>query len=381
MMLQNIAHNISKSTVFTHLDEGWFQEQLGKALPSFLKADKFTRMSRTELKQNLNLQQCDPLSVTGALIQSAELGLVPASALGQAYLIPRYNRKKGKTECQMMVGYRGMLELARRSGQVKTIHAFIVYANDTFKIKYGFTPRIDHIPSTENRGDFKCVYAVATLKSGEKQFEMMTRQEVTQIKDRAKKSDNDLQSIWEDHFDEMARKTVIRRLFKYLPISLEMNQAIGLDEQWERSEQDNEGIMDHPALSNVVSFPVQNHPVTESVRQLPKESFSEEPKAIPYQRPEWIEGALPPTPRSEKKQASLEVSQVKPASLSLQQFKENLEKVSKGIAVTSATKPKTSVDMMRERMEEQKRHQQMKGIEALERLKQMRSALQSQGQV
>lgn len=362
-MLQNIEQNISQPNVFTHLDEGWFQEQLGKALPSFLKADKFTRMCRTELKQNVNLQQCDPLSVTGALIQSAELGLVPASTLGQVYLIPRYNRKKGKTQCQMMVGYRGMLELARRSGQVKTIHAFIVYANDTFKIKYGFSPRIDHIPSTENRGDFKCVYAVATLKSGEKQFEMMTRQEVLQIKDRAKKSEDDLQTIWEDNFDEMARKTVIRRLFKYLPVSLEMNHAIGLDEQWERAEQDNDGVIESASQTNVVSFPVQNNLVTES------------PKAIPYQRPEWIEGVMPATPRLEKEKAP------KPTSLSLQQFEENLEKASKGIPVTPPAKPKTSVDMMRERMEEQKRHQQVKGMEALERLKHFNATLQHQGQV
>ena len=376
-MLQNNTQNICKENIFTHLDEGWFKDQLEKALPSFIKADKFTRMCRTELKKNDNLQQCDSLSVAGALIQSAELGLVPASTLGQTYLIPRYNRKKGKTECQMMVGYRGMLELARRSGQVKTIHAFIVYANDTFKIKYGFTPRIDHIPSTENRGDFKCVYAVATLKSGEKQFEMMTRQEVTQIKDRAKKSDNDLQNIWEDNFDEMARKTVIRRLFKYLPISIEMNQAIGLDEEWERAEQDNERIIDNPDLSNVVPFPAQDNSVT----KLQKESPGEAPKAIPYQRPEWIEGALPVTPRLEKTQAPVKVSAVKPATISLQQFEENLAKVSKGIAVTSAPKPKTSLDMMRERLEEQKRHQQVKGMEALARLKQMTGSLQSQERV
>jgi len=369
MMLQNIAHNISKSTVFIHLDERWFQEQLGKALPSFLKADKFTRMCRTELKQNLNLQQCDPLSVTGALIQSAELGLVPASTLGQVYLIPRFNRKKGKTQCQMMVGYRGMLELARRSGQVKTIHAFMVYANDTFKIKYGFSPRIDHIPSTENRGDFKCVYAVATLKSGEKQFEMMTKQEVLQIKTQAKKSDNDLQTIWEDHFNEMARKTVIRRLFKYLPVSLEMNQAVGLDEQWERAEQDNDGVIE-TSQSNIVSFPLQqNHPAPES------------PKEIVYKTPEWIEGVLPATPRTEKKQTPFKVNEVKPASLSLQQFEENLEKVSKGLPVTSSAKPKTSLELMRERMEEQKRLQQVKGMEALERLKQMKTSLQDQRQV
>jgi recombination protein RecT len=372
-MLQNIAHTISKSTVFTHLDEGWFQEQLGKALPSFLKADKFTRMCRTELKQNLNLQQCDPLSVTGALIQSAELGLVPASILGQVYLIPRFNRKKGKTQCQMMVGYRGMLELARRSGQVKTIHAFIVYANDTFKIKYGFSPRIDHIPSTENRGDFKCVYAVATLKSGEKQFEMMTRQEVLQIKTQAKKSDNDLQTIWEDHFDEMARKTVIRRLFKYLPVSLEMNQAVGLDEQWERAEQDNDGVIE-TSQSNIVSFPLQqNHPAPES------------PKEIVYKTPEWIEGVLPETPRPEKKQTLTEINEAKPATISLQQFEENLAKVSKGIAVTSSAKPsakpKTSLELMQERMDEQKLLQQVKGMQALERLKQMKTSLQDQRQV
>jgi hypothetical protein len=128
----------------------------------------------------------------------------------------------------------------------------------------------------------------------------------------------------------------------------------------------------------VVSFPdQQNNLVTESL----KESPTEPPKEIDYQRPEWIEGALPVTPRLEKKQEPVEVSEAKPVTISLQQFEENLAKVSKGIAVTPAIKPKTSVDMMRERMEEQKRHQQMKGMEALARLKKMTASVQSQGQV
>ena len=128
------------------------------------------------------------------------------------------------------------------------------------------------------------------------------------------------------------------------------------------------------STSNVVSFPVQDNLVTE----LPKESSSEAPKAIPYQRPEWIEGALPSISLTEKKQALAEVNEVNPATISLQQFEENLAKVSKGISVTPAIKPKTSIDMMRERMEEQKRHQQVKGMEALARLKQMTGSLQDQ---
>jgi recombination protein RecT len=340
-MLQNIDQNISKPNIFTHLDEAWFQKQLVKALPSFIKADKFTRMCRTELKQNVNLQKCDPLSVTGALIQSAELGLVPASTLGQVYLIPRFNRKKGKTQCQMMVGYRGMLELARRSGQVKTIHAFIVYANDTFKIKYGFSPSIDHIPSTENRGDFKCVYAVATLKSGEKQFEMMTRQEVLQIKAQAKKSEDDLQNIWEDHFDEMARKTVIRRLFKYLPVSLEMNHAIGLDEQWERAEQDNDGVIE-TSQSNIVSFPALQ------IEKAPQPTNTQITSPSPKQ----------PSPE-------------------LQQFVDNLAKFNTGEVIQTPMQPKTAFALVRERLDEQRHHQHQKGVEAVERLKTLMLAPQN----
>ncbi|GAO98964.1 hypothetical protein Cva_01634 [Caedimonas varicaedens] len=130
----------------------------------------------------------------------------------------------------------------------------------------------------------------------------------------------------------------------------------------------------------MVSFPVQDNVVTESVRELPKESPREVPQEISDQRPEWIEGALPVTSGVEK-QAPVEAKEAKPATISLQQFEENLAKVGKGIAVTPATKPKTSVDMMRERMEEQKRHQQVKGMEALARLKQMTDSLQDQRRV
>jgi hypothetical protein len=144
-----------------------------------------------------------------------------------------------------------------------------------------------------------------------------------------------------------------------------------------------EEVIDYPdsaknqgtSSTNVVSFPVQqNHDVTELVMA----SSSESLKAMPYQSPEGIEGVLPVTSRVEKEKAPADI---KPAPMSLRQFEANLEKVGKGVAVTSVTQPKTSVDLMRERMEEQKRHQQMKGMEALERLKQMRASLQDQRKV
>lgn len=198
--------------------------QIAMCLPKHLTAERLTRIALTEFRKNTKLQECDPYSFIAAIMQAAQLGLEPG-VLGQCYLIPY-----GK-ECQFMPGYRGLIDLARRSGNIVSIVSRTVYQNDVFNIEYGLKESLVHKPPIENRGDIIAFYAVAILKDGGHQFEVMSKKEVDQIRDKYSKQKN--KGPWVDNYEEMAKKTVLRRLFKWLPASPEMQKAAILDEQQE----------------------------------------------------------------------------------------------------------------------------------------------------
>lgn len=193
------------------------KEQIKMALPRHITVDRMMRVLLTEFRKNPELAACEPLSVLGSMIQCSQLGLEPGSSLGQAFLIPFYNGKKGYKECQMITGYRGLINLAQRSGDVVSLSAYAVYDNDQFEYVLGSNPRIEHKPTMGEPGNMKCVYAVAKLKNGGEIIEVMSLAQILKVKKGLKKPN----PVWESHFDEMARKTVVRRIFKYLPISIE----------------------------------------------------------------------------------------------------------------------------------------------------------------
>ena len=204
-----------------------FKKQLALAVPKHLSADRMARIAATELRKTPALLNTTPASFLGAVMQSAQLGLEPGSALGQAYLVPYGN------QCQLILGYRGMIDLARRSGQVLSLSAFAVHEGDEFSYQLGLHPDIHHVPSCEAdrvKKPITFVYAVANLKGGGYQFEVMSRAEVEAVKAKAK-------NIWNNYFEAMALKTVIRRLFKYLPVSIEALQITNVDAKREAGEE------------------------------------------------------------------------------------------------------------------------------------------------
>lgn len=227
-----------------------YKNEIARALPRHMTADRMARIALTEFRKTPALMKCDPATLFGAVIQCAQLGLEPGGALGHAYLIPFENRKKGTTDVQFIVGYRGMIDLARRSGQIVSLTARTVHANDKFTYRFGLDETIEHIPAEGERGEMTHVYAVAKLKDGGVQFEVLTRHEIEGIRNEsqgyktAKRYDR-VDTPWIAHFEEMAKKTVIRRLFKYLPVSIELQRAVGLDEQGEAGiAQDNGAVID-----------------------------------------------------------------------------------------------------------------------------------------
>ena len=197
--------------------------QIQKALPSMVSSERFQRVALTAFSNNTKLQQCDPMSFIAAMMQSAQLGLEPNTPLGQAYLIPY-----GK-QVQFQIGYKGLLELAQRSGKIKTLYAHEVRENDTFDIDYGLNQTLTHKPLLKgNRGEVIGYYAVYHLDTGGNSFIFMTKDEVLEHAKRFSKTYNS--GPWQTDFDAMAKKTVIKQLLKYAPLSIELQKATSMDE-------------------------------------------------------------------------------------------------------------------------------------------------------
>jgi recombination protein RecT len=98
-------------------------QQMQRALPSHLTAERMARIALTEVRRVPKLALCDQNSFMGAIMTCCQLGLEPGSALGHAYLIPFENTKKRIVEVQLILGYKGMIDLARRSGQIRSMRS------------------------------------------------------------------------------------------------------------------------------------------------------------------------------------------------------------------------------------------------------------------
>lgn len=204
------------------------KSEFSKALPKHIVADRFIRTAYTEVRRNPDLLSADAGSLMGAIMQSAQLGLLPGSVLGHAYLIPYFNRKTGTKEVQFQIGYKGYIELLRRTGEVTTIVAREVYANDKFDVDYGLEDNLIHKPTiTGDRGEVIAYYCVVKMRDGGHSFLVMSKTDVEKHRDKHAASKN---GPWANHFDAMAKKTVIKQLVNYLPLSMEVQQNISLDE-------------------------------------------------------------------------------------------------------------------------------------------------------
>jgi recombination protein RecT len=217
-----------------------YKGEISRSLPRHMTSDRMARVALTECRKTPALMRCNPKSLFGAIIQCSQLGLEPGSSLGHAYLIPFGQ------EVTVIIGYRGMIDLARRSGQILSIEAHTVYEGDEFECSFGLESTLKHVPdwNNPNRVDsnkLKFVYAVAKLKDGGVQPEVMSRIEVDAIRNRSKSGRS---GPWQSDYIAMAQKTVIRKLFKYLPVSIEMQRAITLDELQDANiSQDNANVL------------------------------------------------------------------------------------------------------------------------------------------
>ena len=200
--------------------------EIAKALPSVMTPERFTRIVLSTLSSNPKLAQCTPNSFLASMMTAAQLGVEPNTPLGQAYLIPYRNH--GTMECQFQIGYKGLIDLAYRSGEVTLVQAHEVCENDDFTYSFGLNPDLHHIPATGARGEVTHYYAVWKGKNGGFGFEVMSREDVEKHGKRFSKSYNN--SPWQTNFDEMAKKTVLKKALKYAPMKTDFVTAVVSDE-------------------------------------------------------------------------------------------------------------------------------------------------------
>ena len=201
--------------------------EIAKALPSVITPERFTRMVLSAISTNPKLGSCTPASFLGAMMSAAQLGLEPNTPLGQAYILPYQN--KGVLEAQFQLGYKGLIDLAYRSGEVEVVQAHIVYANDKFECEYGLEPKLTHIPAEKDRGEAVKVYAMFKTKSGGYGFEVMSMEDVRIHAEKYSKAYNTSFSPWKTNFEEMAKKTVLKKCLKYAPLKSDFVKGIVQD--------------------------------------------------------------------------------------------------------------------------------------------------------
>jgi recombination protein RecT len=203
--------------------------QIKSALPKSFSDERFVRLAVTAIRVNPKLAQVaitNKLSFLGAMMQSVQMGLEPNTPLGEAYLIP-YG-----PEVQFQIGYKGLISLAYRTGEYKSISAEPVYSNDFFEYEYGTEARLKHVPSTtQMTGEPILYYAVWILKNGGHGFAVMSKSQIEAHRDKysqAVKSGG--KTPWKTDFDSMALKTVLKKALKFAPKSIEFSRAFESDE-------------------------------------------------------------------------------------------------------------------------------------------------------
>jgi len=191
-------------------------KELTAALPSHLSAEQLVRSFVTAVRSDKTgkLAQCTKGSLSEGVMLAAQLGLSLAPAMGQAYLVPFKDRKRGVLEATFIPGYRGLIALAVQSGLVERIVGRPVYQGDDFYYSYGLHEDLRHVPTRGKRGPLVASYAVAWLHgSSQPTFTVCELADIEKVQSRG--------GLWETHKPEMAAKTAIRRLAKFLPLSAE----------------------------------------------------------------------------------------------------------------------------------------------------------------
>jgi recombination protein RecT len=236
----------AQKTLMKFLDKDSFKKQLAAVLPKSMTPERLVRIAMTEVRMNPKLAECDIMSFAGAIMRCAQMGLEPSSERKHVHLIPFKNKQAGRTECQVIVGYQGFLHLARRSNVY--IESDAVCANDTFEFEKGMNAKLKFAPAMSGeRGKIIGAYAMARicLPDGTIIYvhEYMPVSDIEKIRQFSIGSSRD-NNPWNKFYESMVRKSPIRRLFKYLPLSDELEAAVSIDEKADLNDQNNSALVE-----------------------------------------------------------------------------------------------------------------------------------------
>lgn len=228
-----------------------FKGSIAQALPNHITPERMIRVALTAMTKQPDLLLCTSHSIMASVLTAGQLGLLPDSVLGECYFIPFNNTKANRKECQIIIGYRGLCALAMRSGQVKSVQARAVFlangaletgeVGDDFEFEMGLEEKLRHVPKgIKDEKYITHFYAIVKFNNGGHVFNVMTKEEVIKIRNESanyKKAQYKDSTIWGKYFEEMGNKTVLRRLMKFVPLSPEIQKAIGLDEAGDNRNQ------------------------------------------------------------------------------------------------------------------------------------------------
>lgn len=205
------------------------KDAIASALPKHINADTMLQVTLTTVRVNPKLAECEPKSFLTAILIASQFGLLPDGVTGQSYIIPYWNTKKGILEAQLQIGYKGELELARRSGQVARVECNVVYEKDSFEYEFGLAPVLKFKPSTEgDRGKKLYIYALVMLKDGSPYFDVWTIGQIDDHRRRFSKQPDG--PAWTGSPDKMGKKTVLKQVLDYCPMSVEYQKANRFDD-------------------------------------------------------------------------------------------------------------------------------------------------------
>jgi recombination protein RecT len=230
---QEVAKQASKQKVVTVYD---FLEQkkdlIAKALPASITPDRLIGVFTMVLRSSPELAQCSQMSLISSVIQTVQLGLTPGN-IGHCYYIPFNNKQKDgsyQKEVQFVIGYKGIVELVNRCGKASLLSTEIVYENDKFEHQMGLNPILNHVPTSGDRGSVAGVYCIAkNLVANEKVFVYLSKADIDKVRLSSKAGQSDY-SPWAKWYEEMAKKTAVKRICKLLPLSVDDQRKVAQDE-------------------------------------------------------------------------------------------------------------------------------------------------------
>lgn len=218
----------AKNTLRSHLESDAFRSQIALVLPKHVTPERMVRVAITTMMRTPDLAECTQASFFNAMLTLSQLGLEPDGR--RAHLIPfwRNDKKTGKSflECQLIIDWKGYAELIMRSGLVSYLHADVICENDTFRYNTGQI-EAHEIDFRKPRGSVYAVYALCKLRDGSSKADVMSRDDIESIRRRSRSANT---GPWVTDWNEMAKKTVFRRLSKWLPLSPEFRDALDKDQ-------------------------------------------------------------------------------------------------------------------------------------------------------